>query len=104
MDGKKNSIMLYLRPMDAIQPYVVNACARWLVSQGSFPEYHIARAWLSYLEQYHPFRYKSIISAFFEQRDFKQQVLGVNSDVIRYRTSNYSNYGDEDFMYWHQRI
>ncbi len=101
----KNSLTLYLRPMAAIQPYIVNACAEWLTAQGKFPDSLKAAQWLRFLEKHYPFRFKAIISQYHEIYDYHQKIYGVNQIGMDYRSSEGDGpYGTDAHMYFHMHI
>lgn len=93
-----NSLTLYLRPLDALQPYTINNCARWLVLNKKFKDFISARLWLQYQEDNHPFNFKAIMSHYFDVNDYKADYKS-KRNVDLYHTSVGGEYGEE-FMGW----
>lgn len=94
-----NSLTLYLRPLAAIPPYQVNNCARWLLMNGMFRNYRDARMWLNGLEQNQPWRFKSIMSSYYDSTDYKQDYID-KRDVNKYRSTNTKSYGEDPHMWF----
>lgn len=101
---RKNSITMYLRPLEYQQRYQIRNAAKWLVYKKKFLHFNNALRWLSYLEKTNPWVYKNILSTYYKETDyktyFKSSVYSNNYDVNFYKTSNYNSYGDEPHMWF----
>jgi hypothetical protein len=93
-----NSITLYLRPTDAIQPYNVRQCAIWLVKKKVFTDVNKAISWLLFAEENDAFQYKAVMSKYFEETDYRVE-FHRGRDVNKYRSSSSNYYGDEPHMW-----
>jgi hypothetical protein len=93
------STTLWLRPTSAIQPYHGTACANWLVSQGTFSNYHQARMWLLALEENDAFQYKTIMSKYFDAIEYHADYKS-KRDVNKYHTGYSEGYGEEQHMWY----
>jgi hypothetical protein len=94
-----NSLTLYLRPIENIQPYRVIGCAKWLVQNGKFKTLYDAMTWLNVMAAKQPFIYKAILSDYFNAVDYKQDFLD-KRDVNKYRSSATNLYGEEAHMWY----
>jgi hypothetical protein len=96
---KNNEISLYLRPIDYQPNYQINNCAEWLVKKSYAKNKIHAYNFLNHLAQNNKWRYKSIMSAYYADVDYKYKDYSFN-DVNNYRTSKltenpyYSRYGE----------
>ena len=98
-----NSLTLYLRPTEALQPYQINNCARWLVEQGKFAEYHQARNWLFVMEETQPFRFKAVMSKYYEATEYTQDYKS-KRDVNQYQSTKNNSYGEDSHMWWSAKL
>lgn len=94
-----NSLTLYLRPIENIQPYRVNDCAKWLVLNGKFKSFKDAMKWLILIEQVEPFLYKAVFADYFNATDYKQDFID-KRDVNKYRSSATNFYGEDPHMWF----
>lgn len=93
-----NSTTLYLRPIEYIPPIVINACAKWLVQNNKFPSVYAAKMWLTNQSYSNPYRYKAVLSQYFDANDYLPSVVD-HRDVNRYKSSGI-RYGQEAHMWW----
>ncbi len=96
---RRNEITLYLRPIEYQPPYKLQDVAKWLVKKGKFSNATDARIWLEQLSMYDVFRFKALLSAYYEETDYKQGVYDTFKNVNDYRTSAFKmRYGEEPHM------
>ena len=93
-----NELTLYLRPIENQPPYQIHNCANWLVKKRYAKNFTIARLWLDKLLVSDVWRFKSLMSAYYADTDYKSKELEFK-DVNSYRTSKSNIYGDELHMY-----
>ncbi len=79
--SQPNSITVWLRPVGAIQPYVITNCANWLVKCGNFKNYSCARQHLDNLERTFPKQFVHLISLYHEANDYKRVWEPTNRNV-----------------------
>jgi len=99
---RENSLMLYLRPAEEQQRYILRNVADWLVSKGDFKDFGNALSFLLEAEYKNPGQYKSVISMYHAANDyisrFKPERKYNMTFVNNYQTSNTNTYG-EPHMY-----
>jgi len=95
----RNSLTLYLRPIENIPPYRVNDCAIWMVSHGKFKTFIDAKKWLLIMEEQKPWIYKAIMANYFDAVDYKPSVID-HRDVNKYKSSISNSYGEDAHMRW----
>lgn len=99
----RNEITLYLRPIENIQPYQKNSCARWLMEKGFFSNYKSAILWLYKIEMSDIRKFKAIMSRYFEETDYAQDYLSSTNkseNLRKYRSSANNYYGEEYHMWF----
>ena len=79
--SQPNYITVWLRPASAVKPYIINACAKWLVCRGIFRKYEYARNYLAKQEKYNPLIFKNYISLYYEAHDTRQTRQPTNKDI-----------------------
>ena len=93
-----NELTLYLRPIENQPPYQIHNCAVWLARKGYAKNPINARIWLDKLQESNIWRFKSIMSAYYADTDYKPIDFEFK-DVNQYRTSKLNTYGDDLHMY-----
>jgi len=94
-----NALALYLRPLEDQQPYILDQVAQWLVDKKDFPNFKLARQYLFYLEEKYPWRFKTILSNYYEATDIYKNFM-VYKSVDDYQTSHTNAYGEEPHMWY----
>jgi len=90
-------LVLYLRPIAAIQPYRIAECALWLVEIGEFKNYTDARSWLNYVEDRNPNQFRHVMSLYFNNNITRY--IPPKRDVNKYHENWPSERYGEPHMY-----
>jgi len=70
----RNELYVYLRPAEAIQPYIVERTAEWLVSRGLFKNKIDALRYLVFLENRDINQYRFYISEYHRMNDYQNRL------------------------------
>lgn len=92
--SQPNSITVWLRPVGAIQPYVITNCAKWLVRRREFKDFRSARKYLHDLEKRFPKNFVQMISAYHEAHDYRRDRQPTNKDINELYSAT-DQYGSE---------
>lgn len=95
-----NELTVYLRPHEAVQPYVIIECAKWMVRTSKSLCVRDALNLLQYWDEKSPEQFKYMISEYHRYNDYHPE------DVTNFRKNMnvaYSvpgPYGDESHMHY----
>jgi hypothetical protein len=103
MSYRSKSIMLFLRPTEYLQRYEIRNVAKWLLTKFKFRDFNHAVDYLIYMQQYYPYKFKAIVSRYFEETeylsDYKRTEYPNGYDINSYQTSNIKLYGEPHMYY-----
>jgi hypothetical protein len=98
-----NSISIYLRSIANIPSYQIDNCAKWLVYSNQIHNLHHARMWINNLRNYHPWRFKYVMSNYYSTKPNSYIYSDLHDNkyttVNNYVTSDNNAYGNEPHMY-----
>jgi hypothetical protein len=94
-----NELSVYLRPADAIQPYVIDETAKWLYERGRFKSLKEARYYMYFLERYNINQFRFLISEYHRVNDYKSKLWLFRRTINEVRNKS-DVYGGESHMYY----
>lgn len=100
MSGTPNELIVYLRPQETIQPYVIEECAKWLVRAGKFTSFDLAWNYLAFIEDRNPSQFKYTISEYHRHNDYKQRSATNFRRNMNVPYSVPGAYGEDAHMYY----
>ena len=101
MSGTRpNELTVYLRPMEAIQPYVIVECAKWMALSKRSASVSTAMEYLIKMQSENPSQFKHMISEYHRHIDYQQQSYTNFRKNINATYSKTGSYGEEPHMYY----
>lgn len=103
----KTSLRIYLRPIEALEPFYIRGCAMQLVRKRWFETFKEAIAYLNFLQINHPWKFKGIMSSYitFMNKDTDYSAIEPKEDILtlvnQYQSSATNFYGEDAHMWWH---
>lgn len=97
-----NELTVYLRPQEAIQPYVIAECARWMVRTGKAPCVTLATRYLRIWENENPSQFKYMISEYHRHNDYQSKSATNFRRNINVAYSTPGPYGEDDHMHYNR--
>jgi hypothetical protein len=105
MSGSKpNELTVYLRPQEAIQPYVVVECAKWMARTGRAKCTCSAMKYLIKMDAENPQQFKHMISEYHRHNDYHSQSATNFRKNINATYSVPGGYGEEAHMYYNRTV
>lgn len=98
-----NELTVYLRPQEAIQPYVIVECAKWMARTGRAPWTNAALRYLYAWDKENPEQFKYMISEYHRACDYQSQSVTNFRKNINASYSMPGAYGEDAHMHYNKR-
>lgn len=95
-----NELAPYVRPSDAIQPYEIAFCAKWMVRKGYALNDRHALNLLYYYNDNYRSQFRSLISRYHAETDYQPQEYTNFRENINAEFSLDAPYGEDAHMYY----
>jgi len=99
-----NELTVYLRPQEAVQPYVVTECAKWMARTGRAPCVNTALRFLQIWDDENPQQFKYMISEYHRHNDYQSKSATNFRKNINVAYSVPGPYGEDAHMHYNRRI
>lgn len=95
-----NELTVYLRPQEAVQPYIIVECAKWMARTGRAPSTEMALKYLHMWDYKNPAQFLHMISEYHRNNDYQSEVVTNFRKNINATYSKPGGYGEDVHMYY----